>query len=68
MDVPPLPKHLVLSSAHVTQPLNVSKGQADLYFEVDSDEGGYKYRLELMRRDTEFLHVFKGKKIWVAVD
>lgn len=68
VDIPPVPKRLALRSAQVTHPLVVSRGQVDLYFNVNSDEGVYKYRLEMMHRDAERMDVRKGGEIWVALD
>lgn len=68
VDVPPVPKRLVLISAQVTHPLYISRGQVDLYFDVSSDEGGYKYRLEMAHKNAACLNVLKGEDIWVALD
>lgn len=68
VSTPPVPENLVLRSASITQPLIVSKAQADLYFDVSFNEGRHKCRLELSYRDVKHLDIFKGKKIWVAMD
>lgn len=68
VDIPPVPKRLVLRSAQVAQPLVMSRGKVDLYFNVSSDEGGYKHRMEVLSRDVEPLKVRKGESLWVALD
>lgn len=68
VDIPPAPKYLVLRSAQVTRPLYVSRAQVGLYFKVDSDEGGYPYRLEMVHENAADLKVRKGENIWVALD
>ena len=68
VDIPPVPKRLVLRSAQVTQPLYISRGQVDLYLRVSSDDGDYKHRLEMVHKNVMHSNVRKGDSIWVALD
>ncbi|WP_019410198.1 hypothetical protein [Pseudomonas psychrophila] len=68
VDVPPVPKRLVLRSAQVTHPLYVSRGQVDLYLCVSSDGGCYKHRLEMVHKNVARLNLRKGENIWVSLD
>ena len=68
VEVPPVPKKMVLLSAYVTQPLTGSKSSAYLYFDVGRVESDYKYSIEFPSREARLLGVRKHKKLWVAVD
>ncbi len=68
VEVPPVPKKMVLLSAYVTQPLTGSKSSAYLYFDVERVESDYKYSIEFPSREARLLGVRKHKKLWVAVD
>jgi len=68
VEVPPVPKKMVLRSAYVTQPLSGSKSSAYLYFNVERGESYYKYRIDFPSYEAELLDVRKHKKLWVAVD
>lgn len=68
VEVPPVPKKLVLRSAYVTHPLDWSKSSAYLYFNVERGEGDYKYRVVFLNNEARLLDVYKDKKLWVAVD
>lgn len=68
VDIPPVPKKLVLRSAYVTHSLGGSKSSAYLYFNVEQGEGGYKYMIEFPSRESGLLDIYKHKKLWVAAD
>lgn len=68
VEVPPVPKKLVLRGAYATQSLSVSKAKASLYFNVLQDQGYYKYEIDFYHGDVGELNVYKFKKLWVAVD
>lgn len=68
VEVPAVPEKLVLRSAYVTHPLDWSKSSAYLYFNVERDEGDYKYRVVFFNNEARLLEIHKNKKLWVAVD
>ncbi|KMN14995.1 hypothetical protein TU86_06805 [Pseudomonas weihenstephanensis] len=68
VEVPPVPKEVVLRSAYVTQPLSRSKSSVYLYFNVERGEGDYKYSIEFPSYESNSLNVRKHGKLWVAVD
>lgn len=68
VEVPAVPKSMVLRSAYVTHALGRSKSSVYLYFNVGRGESDYKYRIEFPSYEIGLLDVRKHKKLWVAVD
>ena len=68
VEVPAVPKSMVLRSAYVTHALGRSKSSVYLYFNVARSEGDYKYSIEFPSYESKLLNVRKHGKLWVAVD
>ena len=68
VEVPAVPKSMVLRSAYVTHAVGRSKLSVYLYFNVGRGESDYKYRIEFPSYEDGLLDVRKHKKLWVAVD
>jgi len=68
VDIPSVPKRLVLRNAYVTHSLGVSKSTSQMHIKVARQGGGYDHSFDIPNGEARLLGVHKFKKLWVAID
>ena len=68
VEIPAVPKKMVLRNAYVTHALGMSKSTARLSIKVMRDQGGYDCSFDLPNDEVRLLNVKKFKKLWVAIE